>query len=111
MEVYTFSIAEFEDVLDRVKVTVLRDLARKDMIDFEEADRYCAEHTIIVRKNSFFRTLSKAWSDKQDNVDGGSYMIVVNKGIPMEEEDPPEEKEVEVTKEGKIMTFVPPTKK
>lgn len=112
MEVYTFSVAEFEDVLDRTKVTLLRDLVRKGMIDFEEAEKYCATHTIIVRKTSIFRTISRAWSDKQDEVDKGSYMIVVNNGIPMEEDILPEDKPSEIKSEyGKVITFVPPTKK
>ena len=76
MYAYTLSPEELEGLADRVKVIVLDALVRKGLLDKDEADRWAANHTLIQRKKSIFRTISNLWS-KEKEEKGLMYWMVV----------------------------------
>jgi len=71
-----------EKEADFVKTVILKRLVKDGLLGEEEADTWCASHTIILRKKSLFRTISSAWDKKEEIVDGYYYIVVHNSTTP-----------------------------
>lgn len=56
IESFTFTKDEFEDNLDDVKAVIVSSLVRSNLLLEEDADKWCSEHTIIIKKKSLFRS-------------------------------------------------------
>lgn len=69
MEVYNLIKAQLEDHMDVTKEVVIGALVSEGVLDKDIAEEWSATHTIILRKKSFFRTLSNKWNKekKSDN--------------------------------------------
>lgn len=73
-----FSLTEkdLENTADIIKTTILANLVKEGLLNFDAANDWCATHTIIVRNKTIFRTISKLWKETAEN--SGLYYIVVN---------------------------------
>ena len=71
------TIDELEDFADDIKAAVVGALVREDIIPEDDADEWCAEHTVIFRKKSFFRTISRLWKDAPSA--DGLYIIIMER--------------------------------
>jgi len=77
IDMFSFTNEELEEYLDAVKPVIVRALVRDGFMESEEADEWCKQHTVLLRKKSFFRTLTDKW--KKDEEAEGSYIIVVKR--------------------------------
>lgn len=75
MEVYNFTKEQLEDYLDSCKTNVLITLVTEKILDFEKANEWCNNHTVLIRSKSFFRTITDKWR-KEPTKD---QMIIVKK--------------------------------
>ena len=57
MQGWTFTRENWEEEMDKVKVLVAGGLVNAKLIDGKEADKWCASHTILLRKPPIFRRL------------------------------------------------------
>lgn len=80
IECYTFTNTELEDVADAVKASILQELTRGEepLLSIEQADQWAADHTVIYRTKSFFRTITQWWNNEAGSSDG-AFPIVVRK--------------------------------
>lgn len=62
---------------ETAKVGVLKALVDEGLLTQDVADVWCKTHTIIVRKKSFFRTISRLWADEPELK--GYHLLVVRK--------------------------------
>lgn len=74
--VYTLDREQLEEMADKIKLVVLNALVEEGRMTFEEADKWCKEHTIIQKKKTFFRTLSDLWT-KTETVKDAYYWVIV----------------------------------
>ncbi len=77
MVVYDLTREDLGESADQTKALVLEQLVRDGLIDEKIADEWCAEHTIIFRKKTIFRTVSTLFCKKEEAKDGNLYQIVV----------------------------------
>jgi len=77
MEVYNLTNEEMEDGYDKVKTVILEALVSDNLLDGDEAEKWCLEHTIILKKKPFFRTISDKFSKFKGDNDVRVYMLVV----------------------------------
>lgn len=76
----TFTKDTLEDYIDQIKVVIVGGLVRSGILGKDEADEWCENHTVILRKKSLFRTISDKW--KSEKPDGSSdYVIIVKKNL------------------------------
>jgi hypothetical protein len=76
----TFTKETLEEYIDQIKVIVVGGLVKSELVDKDKADEWCENHTLLLRRKSFFRTLSDKWKkDKSDS--SHDYVIVVKKNI------------------------------
>jgi hypothetical protein len=68
-----------EDLVETVKVSVLKSLIKQDLIDEDIAEEWCENHTIIFKKKSFFKTISDKWLKEKELSGNDTYLIVVKK--------------------------------
>jgi len=77
MEVYSLTIEELEDNLDACKASVLTALVNEELLDLEKAKDWSENHTVLIRRKSFFRTITDKWLNEPKN--DMIKMIVVKK--------------------------------
>lgn len=80
MQLYSYTKEELEELADQIKSLILGNLVSKGLIDYDIAEQYTADNTVILREKSIFRTISDKWKKIEDNAKG-YYMIVVDKHI------------------------------
>lgn len=78
INMYTLDKEQFEDSCDVVKACVMQALVREGLLDAEKADAWAASHTVIVRKKSFFRTVTDRFL-KAESKENWDYYLVVEK--------------------------------
>jgi hypothetical protein len=75
---YNLQTDELESLMDTIKLVIIRSLVTEKVMKEEEADKWCEEHTVIIRKKSFFRTITDKWlrekKEKENDI-----LIVVKK--------------------------------
>lgn len=86
MEVYTMHPGEIEELLDSSKTIILASLVAEGYIADDVADDWCRNHTLVVRKKTMFRTISKLWKRAAEAV--GFYVLCVKFPVPHCEETP-----------------------
>ena len=59
---WSFDKEQREDEADNIKMIVMADLVNRGLIEKEEADDYCANSTLILRKKTIFRTFTERWN-------------------------------------------------
>jgi len=77
MNIYSLTKDDLENTADKIKPVVLAALVKDGLISQADAETWCENHTVILRKKSFFRTLSDKWHKTKD--DSGLIYIVVGK--------------------------------
>ena len=84
---YTFNHTQesLEEVADTIKVSVVRAMKDEGLLTFEQAEEWTAQHTVIMRKKSLFRTLSTFWNKTKEEKDH-YYFLCVNLPKVKEEE-------------------------
>ena len=78
INMYHFDKEHFEDSCDVVKAVVVQALVREGLLGSEKADAWAASHTVIVRKKSFFRTVTDKFL-KAESRENWDYYLVVEK--------------------------------
>lgn len=78
IEVLEFTKSQLEEHSDIVKIVVLESLVAEKMLTEKEADQWAKTHTILLRKKSFFRTITDLWS-KEKEIDERECIFVVKK--------------------------------
>ena len=73
---YVYDEKELEDLGDFVKTRILNSLVREGLINLETADTWCEEHTIVMRKKGFFRTILGSWNKSKENTDEHYWLVV-----------------------------------
>jgi hypothetical protein len=76
---YSLQRDELEDLIDTVKLVVVGALVKEKIMKEDEADKWCEDHTIIIRKKTFFKTISDKWFNKKE--EKNDLLIVVKKVI------------------------------
>ena len=76
---FSFTHEELETYIDNIKPVIVVGLVKSGLLDADDADKWCEEHTVLLRKKSLFRTISDKW--KKDEETKGNYVIVVKKNI------------------------------
>lgn len=72
---YYVTKEDLEVNADLCKVTILRELVAEGLMDEKIADKWCAAHTVILRKKNLFRTISKLFK-KEEESEGLLYIVV-----------------------------------
>jgi len=76
IETYNLTPTELEDFIDVAKVNILNSLVWEGLIKSTlDAEEWCRTHTVVIRKKSFFRTLSDKWFKQKD--DKGVALLVI----------------------------------
>lgn len=78
MNLIGYSKEDMEADLDKAKVEVVETLVKEGLLSDLEGEKWCNTHTIIMRKKSFFRTISRAWRMAKP-LSNNYYLIVVKK--------------------------------
>ena len=81
MELLSLDKETFENNLDKAKTVVLASLVDEGIINKDDADKWCATHTIILKKKTFFRTISKIWGQTKDDDDYNMIAVKLTKDI------------------------------
>jgi len=74
-QMFNMDAKDLEDMADSVKSVVLQALVKDDLLETDVAESWAEKHTVILRKKSFFRTLTDAW--KKEPEKEGLILIVV----------------------------------
>ncbi len=77
IDTFIFTKEELEVYLDTVKPVIVRNLVENNLIEPEKADKWCEEHTVLLRKKSIFRTLSDKW--KKNTEASGEFILIVKR--------------------------------
>lgn len=72
---YNMTVNELEDVADTVKVAILKSLVRDGKFNAEEAEDWCKQHTVLLKKKSVFQTISNLWKNESE-IDGFVIKVV-----------------------------------
>ena len=75
---YNLQTDELESLMDTIKLVIIRSLVTEKVMKEEEADKWCEEHTVIIRKKSFFRTITDKWLKEKGETEG-DILIVIKK--------------------------------
>jgi hypothetical protein len=76
-EVFTLDKGDMEEALDQAKAVVLISLVNEGLLSLEEAEIWASTHTVVLKKKSFFRTLTDRWK-RTDDVQGHLMFVVSN---------------------------------
>ena len=79
MQVYSLTVEDLEGTADTVKAAVLRDLVQEGMLVAEIADMWAANHTLIMRRKTFFRTVTDLWKKIPEDVKNCYWIVVAKK--------------------------------
>jgi len=77
MEVMTYTKEQLEEYSDQVKIAVMQSLVNEKIMEKEQADDWCGNHTVILRKRGIFRTLTEKWLKSQK--EKGDFILVVKR--------------------------------
>ncbi len=77
MEVMTYTKEQLEEYSDQVKIAVMQSLVNEEVLSKDDADVWCENHTVILRKRSLFRTLTEKWL--KSTKEKGDFILVVKK--------------------------------
>ena len=78
IEMFNMEAKDLEDMADSVKSVVLQALVKDNLLETDMAESWSGKHTVILRKKSFFRTLTDAWK-KEPEKDGLILIVVESK--------------------------------
>lgn len=73
---YSYTAEQLEDLADLIKICTVQRLVDCDMLSADEADKWCADHTVICRNKGFFRTISERWAKTKAESDNHYWMVV-----------------------------------
>lgn len=76
MDIYQMTDTDFEELADTVKRAVIQALVNENVLEFNFADKWCSQHTVIKRKKGFFKTLSSLWSKEKEEKDSFKLLVV-----------------------------------
>ena len=76
IDTYHFTQSELEDFSDKMKVIIVQALVNDGLIDAKSVDLWCANHTVIMRKKSVFRTISDLWKRKKKHESGVTFIVI-----------------------------------
>ena len=77
MEVMTYTKEQLEEYSDQVKIAVMQSIVNEKIMEKEQADDWCSNHTVILRKRSIFRTLTEKWLKSKK--ERGDFILVVKR--------------------------------
>ena len=75
MEMYSLTRENLEGHADAAKVCVMSALVDEGILEVDFADKWCSEHTVVLRKKRVFRTISDVFSKKKES-DGLIFIVV-----------------------------------
>lgn len=87
MDLFKLTNSELEDILDQAKTIILLNLVHNKLLDMDTAEEYAIKNTIVLRKKSFFRTITNKWK-KSSERDSYFMVMVGNNHIDSTVEDP-----------------------
>lgn len=87
MDTFTYDINELEGLMDQVKALTLRDLILKGLLEYDAAEDYAINHTILLRKPGIFRTISDKWLKAQNTIGKGYRIIIVSTNSTLSKTD------------------------
>ena len=76
MNTYTCTKESLEEIIEQAKIAILSTLSGQGLICEEEANKWCENHTIILRDKNVFRTLTDKWIREKES---GPYLITVKR--------------------------------
>ena len=80
ISMYSLTKGEIENNMDKAKVVVLKALVNEGLMSKEEADEWCASHSVILIKKGIFRTITDRWFNSEgaekDNYDNSFIRVV-----------------------------------
>ena len=77
---YVYNDSDMEEMADSVKAAIMTALVSECIMDEKTADQWCADHTIIKRGKTFFRTISDIFRNTKEEP-GAFYWLVMRKAI------------------------------
>jgi hypothetical protein len=77
MEMMTYTKESLEEYSDQVKIAIMTSLVSEKILEQEAADEWCANHTVILRKKSIFRTLTDKWLKSEK--ERGDFILIVKR--------------------------------
>lgn len=90
---WQFTDHELEDYLDQTKGVILNAMVSDGTLEKDAGEAWAREHTVIIRKKGFFRTISELWWNTK--TEKGSTYILIVKGVPCVAFDDPEQADSE----------------
>jgi len=79
MQSWAFTREDWEDEMEKIKVVVALALVDAKLAEGKEADKWCASHTILIRKPPIFKRLIRAVSGKKKEEREKYQYIIVKK--------------------------------
>ena len=76
IEMYSLTKAQLEDHIDTAKAAVLKALADDGIVDRDVADRWCANHTVLLRGRTIFRTFTDWFNKTREEKDHWRFVVV-----------------------------------
>jgi hypothetical protein len=73
---YVMSRENLEETADFIKTVVVRALVENSNLIFEEADDWCKNHTVIMRKKNIFETLSDKFRKTEESSSSQHFIVV-----------------------------------
>lgn len=73
---YQNTIEDLERAADTVKICILSALVKEGLLKKEQAEEWCENHTLIMRKRNIFRTLTDKFIKTKPTIDGHIYITV-----------------------------------
>ena len=78
MQGWTFTREDWEEEMDKVKAIVAESLVDAKLADAIKTDKWCASHTVLIRKASIFRKLIRGTGKKEEKY---RYIVVKKKAV------------------------------
>jgi len=75
MDAYMLDDRGLEENADAVKALILGVMVNDGLLDVDTAEEWAKTHTVIVRRKTFFRTITNLWREQQES--GGIVYHVV----------------------------------
>ena len=76
MNVFSMEKEDIERNAESVKIVILQGLINDKVITKEFADKWTANHAVLVRKKLIFERIIESVKDTQDKADGYYYILV-----------------------------------
>lgn len=75
IKTWTMTQSDLEDTADSIKAVIAEAMVDSGILAADAANKWCASHTLIMRKKNIFKTISDLWEKSEESK--GMFFIAV----------------------------------